>query len=387
MQRIIAIVPRLPPAIDGIGDYAIRLAQGLQASYGLETHFITGDPHWQKISTAAGFNVNGIAERTSASLFRLLEQQARSGSTILLHYVLHGFAKRGCPFWLIDALEQWRQQYPDTRLVTMFHEIYSRGSSVVPWKSDFWLLPGQKQIARRVAQLSDGYLTSSTTYAELLNRLYPKRAQQAVKILPIPCTIAEPTIVPSLAQRHPRLIIFGQGGNKNNVYQSLAQLQYVCQCLKINEIWDIGPTATKALAAVDGIPVIQKGKLDAAAVSEILLSSQVGVLSYYPELLPKSSIFSAYCAHGLVPVNLTDLSRLQNSTISRALSLDGLGLNQQYWLPDRSIDRQMAAGINFASIADQAHRWYQAHNAQVQVESFAQFLPTRCNSLPINASR
>ncbi len=387
MQKIISIVPRVPPAIDGIGDYAVRLAQGLQTSHGFDTHFIIGDPCWQNVSTAAGFNVSGIAHRTPASLIGLLEQQAQPDSTILLHYVLHGFAKRGCPFWLIDALEQWRQQHPTTRIVTMFHEIHSLGATVVPWKSDFWLLPGQKQIARRVAQLSDDYLTSSTTYAELLNQLYPKRIQQTVKILPIPCTIGEPTIVPSLAQRHPRLIIFGQGGNKNNVYRSFAQLQYVCQCLKINEIWDIGPPATKAIAAVDGIPVIQKGKLDAAAVSEILLSSQAGVLSYYPELLPKSSIFSAYCAHGLIPVNLTDLTRLQNPAISRALSLDGLGLNQQYWTPDRSIDRQTAAKIDFSLIAHQAHCWYQAHNAQVQVESFAQFLPTRRNSLPINASR
>jgi hypothetical protein len=41
-QKIHQIIPRLPPAIDGVGDYALSLARQLRHDYDIDTHFIIG---------------------------------------------------------------------------------------------------------------------------------------------------------------------------------------------------------------------------------------------------------------------------------------------------------------------------------------------------------
>ena len=43
---IIQIVPRLPPSVDGLGDYALSLAFQMRQDFGIETHFIVGDQKW-----------------------------------------------------------------------------------------------------------------------------------------------------------------------------------------------------------------------------------------------------------------------------------------------------------------------------------------------------
>ena len=40
----IMIVPRLPPIVDGVGDYADLLARSLQTNFGISTQFIACDP-------------------------------------------------------------------------------------------------------------------------------------------------------------------------------------------------------------------------------------------------------------------------------------------------------------------------------------------------------
>jgi len=37
---------RLPPEIDGVGDYALSLARQLRLDFGIEMHFIVCDPTW-----------------------------------------------------------------------------------------------------------------------------------------------------------------------------------------------------------------------------------------------------------------------------------------------------------------------------------------------------
>ena len=40
-------VPRLPPAIDGVGDYALNLARQLRKDFNIQTHFIVGNSTWK----------------------------------------------------------------------------------------------------------------------------------------------------------------------------------------------------------------------------------------------------------------------------------------------------------------------------------------------------
>jgi hypothetical protein len=43
---IFSIVPRLPPSIDGLGDYGFTLAKQIRQDFGVQTEFIVTDPKW-----------------------------------------------------------------------------------------------------------------------------------------------------------------------------------------------------------------------------------------------------------------------------------------------------------------------------------------------------
>src|SRR5258708_4405092 len=148
MTRIIQIVPRLPPSISGVGDYAFLLAGELRRAHGIETTFVVGDPDWKNAENLKaemlktefeldGFKVFCVNERRAEELLRLLSQP-ETPSTVLLQYVGYGFEKRGCPAWLVNALREWKHGAASEirALVTMFHELYARRGAV--WTSSFW---------------------------------------------------------------------------------------------------------------------------------------------------------------------------------------------------------------------------------------------------------
>ena len=358
-MSVISIVPRLPPAIDGVGDYALHLAHQLATHFQIKNHFIVGDPSWQNNEHLLGFPATAVAERSQNAIWAAL-QHAPPSTTILLHYVGHGYAKRGCPFWLVNGLEQWKQGHPNLQVVTMFHELYAVG---MPWHYDFWLSSTQKQLAARVSYLSDRCLTSTERYAKTLDRLSHGKHSQ-VPILPIFSNMGEPPHVLPLSERQPRLVIFGQYHTKQRVYQeSLSTLAAICQALKIKEIWDIGPTTHLSPSAINNIPVIEVGQQSATEVSKILASSMVGFLNYDPKRLAKSGVFAAYCAHGLIPVNQQKKSGVT----------DSLEVGKHYWTIEPH-SPLLPSTEDWQAIATNAHRWYQTHNLSIQAQMFAHYI-------------
>jgi hypothetical protein len=135
MTKVIQIVPRLPPNTDGIGDYALNLGHELKRAYGIETNFIVGDSEWNGGKEVGGFITRKIHSSGSLLAFLLNDprgEQLQANPIILLHYVGYGYAKRGCPFWLVEGLKSCKKKMPQMRLVTMFHELYAFGP---PWTS------------------------------------------------------------------------------------------------------------------------------------------------------------------------------------------------------------------------------------------------------------
>lgn len=351
-MTIISIVNRLPPEIDGIGDYAFNLARHLRQYADINTHFIVTQPDWAKAQDLEGFLIDQVNQRSSATLLKLLRGQ----TTVLLHYASHAHAKKGCPFWLLHALETWKQQTEGAKLIIMFHELYAMRKGIVPWNTDFWLLPFQKQVAVRLARLGDRCLTSSERYAEVICQARQIQSD-VIPTLPVPSTMGEPHQVLPLRERQRRLVIFGQSGNKKAAYQAVSQIREVCRILNIQEIWDIGTKVSSAFPTLDGIRIVEVGKLPAVEVSEILSNSLAGFLSYDPVLLAKSTIFSAYSSHGVIPINTSGDLSLAN----------GLVPNQHYWVPQNSDMNE----IEWQAIADRARVWYQSHNLEAQTRVFA----------------
>lgn len=360
---VTAIVPGLPPAVDGVGDYALNLARQLRKDFDIETHFIVGIPSWNGADQIEGFPISRMDVRSTTELLALLPGDCSNSTpsfsqhptNVLLHYAPYGYAKRGCPFWLFDGLQRWRRAFSDRSLITMFHELYSFGP---PWASSFWLSPRQKNLAVRLARLSDRCLTSKQTYGEILYR-FRQGKQIEIPTLPVFSTIGEPDDLPSLAERSRRLIVFGAESNRLRVYQrSLAAVKRICQELEIEEILDIGPPINLNEFKVNNVPVIGMGSIPAPEISHILSNAIAGFFNYRNDYLAKSTIFAAYCAHRLIPIGMF-----------YSVPMDGLEAGKHYWLADLSPEQlNLTAG---QAIADNAHRWYQTHPLSEQAKVFA----------------
>lgn len=352
---IIQIVPRLPPAIDGLGDYALNLASKLRQCFDIETHFVVGDIRWTGTTYIEGFPISQVTESSAANLQSLLLSEP---ATVLLHYVGYGYAKRGCPFWLVDGLQRWRAAGVNRCLVTMFHELYAFGP---PWTSTFWLSSLQRHLAVRLTQISDHCFTSRQDNVPIL-REFSSGKHTPISVLPVFSTIGEPEEVSSLAERPRRLVVFGTPGRRLQVYQkSLPALERICRELEIEEVLDIGRPTGLDISEIKGIPVIAMGERSSPEINTLLLNSVAGFLDYPAIVLAKSSIFAAYCAHSLIPIVV--------GTAYDALQVDGLEAGKHYWLAEHQAEPMNLATAQ--AIANNAHTWYQTHNLSVHAKTFA----------------
>ena len=359
LTNVYSIVPRLPPAIDGVGDYALNLARQLRKDFNIQTHFIVGNPTWRGASEIEGFVVSQVTNSNPSQLTSLL-----SGDRpypVLLHYVGYGYAQRGCPIWLVDGLQRWKSLYPQRSLVTMFHELYASGSI---WTSAFWLSSLQKNLAARLTKLSDRCITSKQLYADMISQLSRGKHKQ-VPALPVFSNIGEPEKPPlDLCQRQQQLVVFGGIANRARVYRDCqAILEYVCCSLNIQKILDIGTPTGITPTFIGKVPVLELGEQSANKISDILADSIAGFFDYNPEYLAKSGIFAAYCAHRLLPINAKG-----NASI-----IDGIESGRHYWLPNLN-NNDLINESDIQAIANSSHYWYQNHCLSIQSDIFAKII-------------
>lgn len=342
---LLQIVPALPPAADGLGGYALALGERLAPLLQGEVRFAVGDPAWRP-ERAPGQPAVAVPARTPAALVELLrrwhgERQGRD-CAVVLQYAGYGYQERGCPNWLVAGLERWRSEQREPRLVTFFHEVYASGP---PWRSSFWLSPAQRRLAARLTRLSDATATSLDLYAAMLARWGP-RIPPAV--LPVTSNVGEPRQVPPLAERPPRMIVFGGAGNRSRIYREhLPALAAACRALDAGEIVDVGPPVPLP-ATAEGVPIARLGLLPAAEASAALLSARAGFLAYPAAFLPKSGVFAAFCAHGVAAV-----------CTSAAPPASGLRAGENYLsLP---LPLPPAGPERLQELADAARGWYAGH--------------------------
>jgi hypothetical protein len=339
--ELTAVVPRLPPVIDGVGDYALSLARELRERFEINTHFIVGDPSWLGEETVEHFPVTKLTERTEARLRETLPRQ--QSSRVLLHYGGYAYAQRGCPDWLVEALTNWRAEREGRILITLFHELYASGP---PWTSSFWLSPRQRNLTEQLARLSDSCHTSLAFYSGMLQQM-GARAQS----LPVFSSVGEPSQLPKpLSSRSRRLIVFGTPGRRLQVYRrSAGDLNPICRELGIEEIWDIGGDIDLEPARYLDVPLVRCGKMPGPEVCDIFLDSIAGVIDYPADMLGKSTIFAAYCAHRMIPLV---------AGYNDARPADGLVAGVEYRLLHDADGLSLSLGQR---LADNAFDWYQDH--------------------------
>lgn len=359
---LIQIVPSLPPVINGVGDYALTLAHLLRQDFGLDTQFLVGNDKWQGPEILDNFRVSKLPSRSARDLEVLLDslRTTTDSSSVLLHLSVYGYALRGCPFWLLDGLKRFKSKRPDSRLVTMFHELYAFGP---PWSSAFWLSLAQQKICAGVSQLSDAAVTNLCRYRDRIER-FDSTKRQRIPVLAIPSNVGEPLVPVDLDSRCKSMIVFGQPPLRNRTYKTqMSALQQACQRLGITEIHDVGAPIDGLPERVGNVRITKHGQMDASDLSSLLSNSVAGFLDYYPGYLAKSGVFAAYCAHRLTPV----------APIDNRSDADGIASGIHYY----SVQDNTGAALgspNAQSIADAAWNWYQGHSLNSHAITFAEIL-------------
>lgn len=271
---------------------------------------------------------------------------------VILQMSGYGFDKRGAPLWLLREFERRRKGIKT--LGVFFHELYAFGP---PWRSSFWLSPVQRHIARRLAELSDFWMTNREGSAQWLRKFAGDKPHA---VLPVFSNVGE-TASPT-AERTTRIVIFGSSALREKTYKAAGDKLFAWARKASLEVHDIGaPVKDPALASVlHTRGVIQHGALDRDAVDRLLSAALFGVVAYPTEYVAKSGVFAAYAAHGLCPILLS----------AEHGDADGLKAGVHYLphLPDPGT----AADID--SIRKAAWEWYQPHSIARHAETLIGFL-------------
>ena len=363
-RMIIQIVPALPPAASGVGDYALALARVMRRDFGLKTVFVVGSEAWQGSDEVDGFPVRKLASRSADNLEAALDvgESTFGSSSVLLQLSGYGYAVRGCPFWLLQGLKQWRTKQPNSRLVTMFHESYAFGP---PWKSAFWLSPAQRMVVAGILRLSDAAVTNIQQHRERLERFDPSKREK-ITVLAVPSNVGEPLESDDLNARSKHMIVFGLPGSRDQMYRrEMPALQRACQRFGISEVHDVGASFDGIPERVGDIQIRKHGLMGASDLSALLSHSTAGFAHHFPGYMAKSGVFASYCAHRLVPVTAGD---------GRSKA-DGIECGIHYCSVEGKPESELAME-DAQRIADAAREWYQGHSMQAHARVFARELET-----------
>lgn len=291
-NSIVTIVPTLPPAINGLGDFGYALSKNLHDLYNVQNTFIITDKYYE-VKTSFSFPTYFIPVNSADSLFKFLKNH--SPESIILHYVGYAYSKTGYPFGLLKGLENFKQQNPGCKIITIFHELYADGNI---FQKAFYTKPLQKKVALDLFELSDASITNtSTTY----NILKEKNCNKKLLFLPVYSNVGEETNIKRFNERENNLIVFGSGSLRKKVFDNSSELLFWTEKLGIEKIIEIGPARSDQDKL--NIPTIEyKGELSSDKISFILRNSKFGMIHYPEHLLTKSGVFASYIAHGVLPV-------------------------------------------------------------------------------------
>jgi len=341
-NNILLIAPQYPPAINGLGDYAARLGQGLTDA-GYTVHYaglpqptpVTVQPYWS-------LQANGT------HLLQIVQQQQIH--TVILNYSGYGYQRKGVPHWLVAALTEVKRA--GIRIIIFFHELYANGPL---WTSAFWLHPLQKKIVQRLFDMADKVFCSNQIVFDLLAPL-EKGGGLKRENIGLFANIPEPDRLSAWNKRANEMVVFGSTPNRKKVYELLVKYVDDLKMNGITTIVDIGLTEAGMFPDAFDFPIQKMGTLSAQEITAVLQTVKYGAISYPPSLLGKSGVFAAYAACGLLVFNLTH-------QIDQ--TVDGLIIDQHFLLNCLNVNDS-----NTSEMSQVLNTWYSHRNFKHHLSAY-----------------
>jgi hypothetical protein len=174
------ITPCLPPAVDGLGDYTVRLLEHWPEHCKPTISFLVLAGAGESKSLLNKYEIDTF-ERDILSLVSILNRNRSTWAFV--QYVGYAYDPSGHPFWLVDALARWRSQSSGRKVAVMFHETWASGQL---WEKAFWLKPAQRRCAAGLLALSD---VAATSCAATLDDLHSVSPDRQIDLIPIGCNL------------------------------------------------------------------------------------------------------------------------------------------------------------------------------------------------------
>ncbi len=340
--HVLQLLPRAPGSLDGVGDYALKMARGLRDEHGIDSVFIAQET--SSDSRIEDFSTFPMAEFCRARAPR------ETCDGIIVHYVNYGFQKRGVPLTLAGFLKQLRREC-GAALLVIFHELFASGP---PWRSEFWLQPLQKKIARDVACLADARLISCDSMRRQLEKLCPERS---ATVQPVTSTWGEPKFDDAqLRGRDPHcwMVCGGTALLERSLRSFLKTVSAIPDEFAPRKLSVVGGAFNPHIRALLNTPSKFSSEyfpeVTPEAAAPMFAEAAFAWVDYFAsgnvpgDVLLKSSSFSALCAHGIVPVA---------PAVSGAIAIDGDTLPGPFTVSQIPQDRGNVARTIFA--------WYHRH--------------------------
>lgn len=362
--KILQIVPRLPPDIDGVGDYALQIAQQLRDRYQILSEFLVFRPSDRTKDRLDTFFVHRL---DTHSVEGLLGQIPPDISTVVLQYSNYPYllGKLDAPYWLIPAMKALKQR--QIRVVVMFHEL-----PTLKYRRICIPSPLQQRVSYGLTQIADAVMTNNVAFQHTLSNWAKAPVHRVLNF----STVGEPSQVKPLSDRDRILIIFGST-DRGRIYRSNRDgVRQICQQLDIHTLYDIGrPVDWDADSLGNDIKVIQAGFMSASEVSDLMATAYAGIFDYqrFPNNLAKSTVYAAYAAHGMLPIcNLRPL-RPQDGIIPNQHYIDTTTLLQQ-------ADDLATRDDKLQTIASNAYAQYRTHTLAGCAKEFATIIQPAARS-------
>ena len=317
-MNLIQLVPGIFPRVDGMGDYSLKLARQLRAQHGIVTTFLVCDPSWVGFEDVDGFPIHCISARTSDAFVQAMTRCTSSNvleTPILIQFSPYGYDKRGCPFWLLTALERYMPQHRG-KLHISYHELEI--SNARPWSSGYWVPPFQRSIILRLAKLAFARYTHTDPYRTRLEGWGSGRVTYMWNF----SSFGEPEAEPP-ATRSNDLLVFGRAWQRLSCYSRGDEaLRSLCARLGTKRIIDIGPPIDgHTMPDIGGVPIVRCGRLPAEEVDHWMATTMGNFTVYSVDLITKSSVYQLARANGNITF-IHDDSRRETSAAGLVTGVD-----------------------------------------------------------------
>jgi len=352
--RVVFILPQLPPAHCGLGDYSMILLRHMKLDPPPRILVMNGASETH--AAHPDLDVEPLPGSCEGLLQRLRELKA---SRVFVQYVAQGFQSRGCPLWFLAALRKWRVGTPAARLVIMFQELWFEPAW---WKPDWLLQKLHRRALKNLVGVVDQTFVSTETFGQWL---VGANAPERIRVLMNPATIPLTSCVTG-GQREPGcFVLFGRQGSRIFALQDMAPwLGRLHDAGLLTKLKLVGSRETETMNAKEdaltrsllpGHVVEMVGPQPDERISEIFLSAEAGIFTKTARDYTKSTIFMGYMSHGLSIVShkrVEDTRRPLCWVTSAADLLDGTVAAPQLGERGQELARWYEENASWKRVAD-----------------------------------